>query len=88
MGFNGRVLLEFLSANHMRSLKSLKDFGTALRYFDEQTSFILSKQLAAQKEHSQKYHFNKGKAGKSGASSELELTKKFNKLVKVSVFFI
>lgn len=75
-----RLLLEHITSKHGRGMKSFKDFSETLRFFDEQTTQHIEKSNASQKDS--KHQFKKfGKS--SSSSSESELIRKLNRIVKV-----
>lgn len=75
-----RVLLEYLSKKELKSLKSMKNAGEMLRYFEEHSTSLLSKLHASSAQKDSKNFYAKGKSGKSNETDHL---KKFNHLVKV-----
>jgi len=73
------VLLEYLSKKELKSLKSMKNGGEMLRYFEEHSTSLLSKLHASSAQKDSKNFYAKGKSGKSNETDHL---KKFNHLVK------
>ena len=80
------ILLEKVTKDHLKEIKSLKYTRDTLKYFDEQTSNLISKlNLSTKDLHAKPHHFTRAKSNK--ANSETDLLKKFNHLVKVGSKF-
>lgn len=77
------LLLEEVSSNRLKELKSLKYTRDTLKYFDEQSTQLMVKLNISNKDvHAKAHHFARSKSNK--ANSETDLIKKFNQIVKVN----
>ena len=87
---NKRTMIEYLSDNYNKRLKSIKEMNKTLYYFEEQTTLHLnrlnasssSSNITNNKEGNKQPHFRK--AQKSTTSLELDMNRKLNSLAKVS----
>lgn len=78
------ILMEKVSKDHLKEIKSLKYTRDTLKYFDEQTSNLIAKlNLSSKDLHAKSHHFTRSKSNKG--HSETDLLRKFNHLVKVSL---
>lgn len=75
------ILLEHLSGNYNRRLKSLKNMRELLYHFNEQSENLLKKQAKSTTQKENKYR----KTGKQ-AVNDVELNRKLNALSSVSIF--
>jgi hypothetical protein len=88
--FENRTMIEYLSDNYNKRLKSIKEMNKTLYCFEEQTTLHLNRLNASStsstitnnKEGNKQPHFRK--TPKSTTSLELDLNRKLNSLVKVS----